>query len=553
LRTGHGKDTLIKQASGLIFDLQMTWNTSEWKLSAMNDVDAIVVGSGAGGLSAALRLTQQGVSVLLLEAMPSFGGYMNPFSRNGYSFDTGVHYLGKLAPGGSFRLLLELLELDKAVDFVEIDPDGFDRYLFPCLEVRVCKGRQLYQERLHALFPKDKKDIQAFFGIIERLLSAFSDPHGPPRNFLDRVRYIIRHPVLMKYHRATYQKLLNGVTRNPRLQAALSAHCGNSGLPPGQASAFVCLMLLDHYMEGAFYPKGGSGALRDAFVSALVQNKATLKNRTQVTGITRRHGRFEVSTHAGDTFTAGTVICNADPLVAFRQMIDPEIIPRSTRKKIARMQPSAGSFYAFVGTCLDLPAIGLTDANIIHYADLDVNRTFQAIADRRGSDPFPYFFITSPSLKDPQSRHAPAGHHCLEIISGLGKEHVFKPWAGTASRKRGAAYDRLKEQIGLSLIRSAERYIPELSRNLDFVEYATPLSNAYWVNNFEGSNFGPDQTPGQFGPGRFLDCTTGIQGLFLVGAGAISGGVLSCMASGVWAAQQAAAFLKPGDHVKAPF
>ena len=87
----------------------------------MTDFDAIVVGSGAGGLSVALRMAQQDVSVLVLEAMPSFGGYLNPFVSNGYRFDTGVHYLGKLGHGDTFRLLLELLELDGRLDFVELD------------------------------------------------------------------------------------------------------------------------------------------------------------------------------------------------------------------------------------------------------------------------------------------------------------------------------------------------------------------------------------------------------------------------------------------------
>ncbi len=509
----------------------------------MGDVDAIVVGSGAGGLSAALRVAQQGATVLLLEAMPFFGGYLNPFRRNGYTFDTGVHYLGKLGPEGSFRQLLEFLELGQTIEFAEIDPNGFDRYHFPDFELRVCKGRQQYQERLHTLFPNDTKAVRAYFKTIDRLLSAFSDPHGPPESFLDRLRYIIRHPVLIKYHRATYQRMLDGITRNPRLQAALSAHCGNSGLPPEKASAFVCLMLLDHYMEGAFYPKGGSGAIRNAFVNALTQKKVTLKNNTPVTAITRRQGRFIVSTCNGERFSSRTVISNVDPLIAFRQIVDPDLIPRAMKKKIARMKPSAGAFYAFIGTSLDLPAAGMTDANIIHYAHTDVNRSFAAVDARSVSEPFPYFFITSPSLKNPQSRHAPEGSYCLEIISGLGNDHVFKPWTGTASRGRGEAYERLKEQIGMSLVRSAERYIPGLSRHLDFVEFATPLSSAYWVNSFEGSNFGPDQTPDQFGPGRFFDCKSGIDGLYMAGAGTISAGVLSCLASGVYAAQHAVDFL----------
>jgi hypothetical protein len=69
------------------------------------------------------------------------------------------------------------------------------------------------------------------------LLNAFSDPHGPPKNLLDRLRHAFRHPVLIKYHRATYQQMLNCITRTSRLQAALSAHCGNSGLPPDRIPA----------------------------------------------------------------------------------------------------------------------------------------------------------------------------------------------------------------------------------------------------------------------------------------------------------------------------
>ncbi|MCF8145289.1 MAG: NAD(P)/FAD-dependent oxidoreductase [Deltaproteobacteria bacterium] len=509
----------------------------------MTDFDAIVVGSGAGGLSAALRMAQQDVSVLVLEAMPSFGGYLNPFVRNGYRFDTGLHYLGKLGRGGTFRLLLELLGLDGRLDFVELDPDGFDRYVFPDFEVRLCKGKERYQERLQRLFPQESKAIERYFNVIDSLLRVFSDPHGPPKSLLDRLRYVFRHPVLIKYHRATYQQMLNGITRNPRLQAALSAHCGNSGLPPERASAFLCMMLLDHYLDGAYYPKGGSAALRDALVTALMQKNGVLKNRTPVTGIHRSGTEFIVTDRSGETVSARTVISNVDPLIAFQKLVDPGIIPRSIKKKVARLRPSAGSFYAFIGTRIDPAAAGLTDANIIHFEYTDVNRTFASIDGRQGSDPFPYYFVTSPSLKDPDHRHAPDGCHTLEIISGLGYEHPFTPWSGTRSRGRGGEYLRLKNQIGMSLVRSAERYIPGLSSELDYVEFATPLSNEYWVNSFGGGNFGLEQTPDQFGPGRFCDCTTGIQGLFVVGAGAICAGVLSCMASGVWAADKAVEFL----------
>jgi phytoene dehydrogenase-like protein len=185
------------------------------------DFDSIVVGSGVGGLSAALRLAQQKLSVLVLEAMPAFGGFINPFQRLEYQFDTGIHYLGKLGENDSLRLLLELLEIDDAIDFVELDPHGFDRYMFPDFELRVCKGKAQYHDRLLRLFPNESKALQKFFDLIDRLLRAFSDPHGPPKNLWERLSYAVRHPVLMRYHRATYQQMLKHITPNPQLQAAL--------------------------------------------------------------------------------------------------------------------------------------------------------------------------------------------------------------------------------------------------------------------------------------------------------------------------------------------
>jgi len=89
----------------------------------MPELDAIIVGSGAGGMTAGLKLAREDCRVLVLEAMPSFGGYLNPFQRNGFHYDTGLHYVGDLADGAAFRLLLDELGLGQRLSFVELDPD----------------------------------------------------------------------------------------------------------------------------------------------------------------------------------------------------------------------------------------------------------------------------------------------------------------------------------------------------------------------------------------------------------------------------------------------
>jgi len=153
------------------------------------------------------------------------------------------------------------------------------------------------------------------------------------------------------------------------------------------------------------------------------------------------------------------------------------------------------------------------------------------------------FFITSPSVKDPEGGHAPEGYHTLEIITGISYE-LFEQWAHLPSMKRGEEYKSLKDKIGERLIAAAEQYIPTLSEHIDFVEYATPLSNEYWVNAVRGGNFGPDQTPDQVGTGRFITSTAGIPGLFLARAGTMGGGVMACVESGILAGSKAATYLE---------
>ena len=89
--------------------------------------DVIVIGSGIGGLTAALTCARAGRSVRVLEAGKQFGGFTNPFARKHYPFDPGIHYIGQLGPGGRLREIYEGLGVANDLTFLELDPDGYDR------------------------------------------------------------------------------------------------------------------------------------------------------------------------------------------------------------------------------------------------------------------------------------------------------------------------------------------------------------------------------------------------------------------------------------------
>jgi all-trans-retinol 13,14-reductase len=505
----------------------------------MTDYQAIVIGSGAGGLSAALTLTRSGSSVLLLEAMPSFGGFLNPFKRGSYTFDTGLHYLGELGKGERFRRMLDTLGISDTVSFIELDPDGFDRYLFPDYEFRLCKGKERFGELLLRDFPKEERGIHKFFDIFEKILKAMDASTSLQGGFLSMLGFLLKNPSMMKYARIPYQKLLDEVTSDRRLQAVLSAHCGDYGLPPARASVIISLGVLNHYLDGAYYPKGSSGAFRDAFLDALKSSGAEMKTRSRAVRIEKRGNEFQVETEAGAKYTSLVVISDADPVLTLGKLCDPQIVPPKIQKKVRLLRPSIGAFYAFIGTDLDLPALGISSANIHHYEQFDMNRIHEALGSSTLPEKILGYFITSPSVKDPEGGHAPLGRHTLEIVTPV-SYHVFEKWADYPSLKRGDEYRALKEKIGKDLVKAAERYIPNLSGHLDFVEYATPLTNEYWVNAVRGGCYGPEQTPDQVGPGRFSSFGAGIEGLFLAGAGTIGGGIMPCVMSGVIAGGKAA-------------
>ena len=508
----------------------------------MVDYQAIVIGSGAGGLSSALSLSRSGFSVLLLEAMPSFGGYLNPFSRKSYKFDTGLHYLGQLDKGEPFWSLLETLGIIDKVRFIELDPEGFERFVFGDYEFRLCKGKQRFKEELLKAFPKEERGLTKFLEVSDKILKAMQASTSKEGGFLEMLWFLLKHPVMLKYSRAPYQKLLDEVTSDNRLQAVLAGYSGTYGLPPERASIILPIQVLNHFLNGAYYPQGGSGAFRDAFLDALRNHGTEMKKNARVVRIDKKGKEFSVEIESGEKYTARVVISNADPAITLGKLIDPQIVPSKIRKKVQLLRPSEGAFYAFIGTDLDLPSLGITDANIHHHEDFDVNRLYEIMTAPTLQETVPNYFITSPSVKDPQGGHAPPGRHVVEILTYISYS-VFEKWANSPSMRRGEEYEALKRKIGERLVKAAERYIPNLSEHLDHVEYATPLSNEYWVNVVKGGNYGPEMTPDQMGPGRFSTFTAGIEGLFLVGAGTMSGGIMPCVESGVLAGEKAASFL----------
>src|SRR3990172_11106220 len=128
------------------------------------DTDVVIVGAGIGGLTAAAYLAAAGRRVVVVDRHSVPGGNATVFTHKGYEFDVGVHYLGDCGPDGTFARLLDPLGIE--IRWRELDPDGFDTYLFPDQVFRVPADVDCFRERTLAAFGDEAAAVNTYFDIL---------------------------------------------------------------------------------------------------------------------------------------------------------------------------------------------------------------------------------------------------------------------------------------------------------------------------------------------------------------------------------------------------
>lgn len=507
--------------------------------------DAIIIGTGVGGLTAGLALQRGGHSVLLLEAGKAFGGMINPFARKGYEFDVGYHYVGEAGPGQYLRRVLDSLGLEE-LEFRELAPECFDRYVFDGYETRLMKGLERWCEALARDFPRERDNIWRFSKLLQDTDRLVHLALG--KRSLGSVLPLLRAPLeLTRLFRVPYGDVLGRYFREPMLKAVFAGCTGVLGLPPGRASAILSMVGLMHYLKGSYYPVGGGGRVRDAYVKALKQGGAQLLRNQHVTRIRKlEDGTFLLVTRSGEEHRARAVVSNADAQQTIH-MVEGATPNQWTTRVAAKARPSLSALGIYVATGLDLAQAGLNDGNIWHYGSPDLDATYAAITQGRAPER-PFFFMSSSTLKDPGSRTD--GRHTLEVMTWVPAER-YTPWFDAPTRRRGPAYEQLKAEGAEQLLENAERFVPGLRSRLILRDCATPATVWTYVRTPQGGVFGPENTP-EWSPLRRYAPTTGIPGLFLAGASVSGPGIFACTLSGMVAARACGSFLRPEQSRRRP-
>ncbi|WP_345299482.1 NAD(P)/FAD-dependent oxidoreductase [Candidatus Villigracilis affinis] len=240
--------------------------------------DAIIIGSGAGGLTAAVALAQAGKKVIVLEQHDRPGGWTHSFTLEGYRFSPGVHYIGSLEEGGGLRRIYDGLGVSQDLTFCELNPDGYDHVVIGDQRVDFPKGKENLIERLKSHFPHEAKGIDSYFADLTNMMESLSNIG----KLSDPLKAVTSAPSILKWMRATGADLINAHVSDPVLRGVLAAQSGDHGMPPSKVSAFVHAGITHHYFNGGYYPLGGAFALPRAFVRALKKSGGEIRLQCRV-------------------------------------------------------------------------------------------------------------------------------------------------------------------------------------------------------------------------------------------------------------------------------
>ncbi len=498
--------------------------------------DTIVIGSGIGGLATAALLAKEGQKVLVLERHYVAGGFTHTFSRKGYEWDVGLHYIGEVHRKNSILRLLFDDITDGALQW-SLMPDVYDKISFgPAGEesYEFVAGKKQFSEKLQNYFPDEREAIKKYISLV-------SEAAGNSKNFFGEkalspaVGYLAS-PFLrskfLEFSDQTTLQVLSKLTKNKKLIGVLTSQYGDYGLPPSQSSFAIHAMIAKHYFDGGNYPIGGSSQIAATIAPVIEKSGGKILVRADVREILVDGNKaVGVRLANGDEIKAKKVVSDAGVINTFGRLLPEKISSRfNLQKKLLKVHSSLAHICLYVGLRHSTADLKLGQANYWIYPDYDHDENIRRyLANPEG--PLPVTYISFPSAKDPSWDKRFPGRSTIEVI-GFVPYDWFKKWEDKPWMKRGEDYEAYKEKLSERLLEQLYRFVPQVKGKIDHYELSTPLSTRHFCNYQNGEIYGIDHTPERFRL-RWLRPHTPIQNLFLTGQDIVSDGVTGALFGGV--------------------
>ena len=452
---------------------------------------AVIIGGGLGGLFTGAILAKEGLEVTVLEKNATAGGGLQTFRRFGETFDTGMHVVGGMRPGGNIWRICRYLGILDGVQLMDVDDDCTDRLFFAEDRRRytIAQGREGFVESLARDFPHEREALQRYVEAVLRIadhtdLFNLRPSASGPSLFASSPDFLMA---------AT--DFIAQFTDDPRLRAVLAYMNPLYGGRPGQTPAYVHAIISTLYIRGASRFVGGSSRFADLLAEVITSHGGRVLTGDGVEWVEVSHspspsaggarGRHVVNvrTRKGIVYTADHYISAIHPCTLM-QLMDERAFPKAYRERLNSIPNAHSAFSLFIKLKPEtFPYINHSEYYMTRYADVwNFSR-----ADR----PWPLGFLF---MTPPEDCHA----GCTSVTASKALVTAPMPfdmvsrWASTSLRgegtgHRGPGYEAWKEEMAAALLRQVEDLHPGFGQCIEAVNTASPLTIRDYYGAKEGT------------------------------------------------------------------